>query len=54
MRIKICIKSAGGAKKQLTEFKSKAEAENFCKANDWKYVDENDFVWDMDYEEDRR
>lgn len=31
-----------------------AEAESFCREYGWEWVDENEFVWDMDYEEVRR
>lgn len=34
-------------KDRLTE----AEAESFCREYGWEWVDENEFVWDMDYEE---
>lgn len=45
----VYIKS-GVVKKEFTEFQTEAEAEGFCKSYDWEYVDENGFVWDMDYE----
>ena len=30
---------------------TEAEAESFCREYGWEWVDENEFVWDMDYEE---
>ena len=30
---------------------SEDEAQKFCEENQWCFKDENDFVWDMDYEE---
>lgn len=47
----VYIKSAGGTKKYFTEFETEAEAESFCREYGWEWVDENEFVWDMDYEE---
>lgn len=47
----VYLKSAGGTKKYFTEFETEAEAESFCREYGWEYVDENEFVWDMDYEE---
>lgn len=41
----------GGTKKYFTEFETEAEAESFCREYGWEWVDENEFVWDMDYEE---
>lgn len=48
---RVYIKSAGGTKKYFTEFETEAEAESFCREYGWEWVDENEFVWDMDYEE---
>ena len=50
----VYLKSAGGTKKYFTEFETEAEAESFCREYGWEWVDENEFVWDMDYEEVRR
>jgi len=47
----VYVKSMGGVKKYLTEFKTEAEAESFCREYGWEWVDENEFVWDIDYEE---
>lgn len=49
----VYLKSAG-TKKYFTEFETEAEAESFCREYGWEWVDENEFVWDMDYEEVRR
>lgn len=46
----VYIKSAG-VKKFLTQFETEAQAESFCRSYGGEYVDENEFVWDMDYEE---
>ena len=46
----VYIKSAG-TKKYFTECETEAEAESFCREYGWEWVDENEFVWDMDYEE---
>lgn len=48
---KIILKSPGGVRKELTSFGTKEEAESFCKENGWEWIDENGFMWDMDYEE---
>lgn len=48
---KIILKSPGGVRKELTSFGTEEEAESFCKENGWEWVDENGFMWDMDYEE---
>lgn len=45
----VYIKSAG-LKRYFTHFEIEAEAEDFCRAYGWEWVDENGFVWDMDYE----
>lgn len=50
----VYLKSAGGTKKYFTEFETEAEAESLCREYGWEWVDENEFVWDMDYEEVRR
>ena len=47
----VYIKSAGGTKKYFTEFDTEAKAESFCREHGWEWLDENEFVWDMDYEE---
>ena len=47
----VYIKSAGGTKKYFTEFDTEAKAEIFCREHGWEQLDENEFVWDMDYEE---
>lgn len=49
----VYLKSAG-TKKYFTEFETEAEAESFCREYGWEWVDENEFVWEMDYEEVRR
>ena len=48
---KIILKSPGDVRKELTSFATEEEAESFCKENGWEWIDENGFVWDMDYEE---
>ena len=48
---KIILKSPGDISKELTSFGTEEEAESFCKENGWEWIDENGFVWDMDYEE---
>lgn len=48
---KIILKSPGDIRKELTSFGTEEEAESFCKENGWEWIDENGFVWDMDYEE---
>ena len=47
----VFIKSAGGTKRYLAGFYTELEAELFCNDHNWEYKDENEFVWDMDYEE---
>lgn len=41
----------GTVKQYLTEFKTEAEAESFCRENGWSWEDGNGFVWDLEYEE---
>ena len=48
---KIILKSPGGVRKELTSFATEEEAESFCKENGWEWIDENGFMWGMDYEE---
>ena len=48
---KIILKSPGDVRKELTSFATEEEAESFCKENGWEWIDENGFMWDMDYEE---
>ena len=50
----VFIKSSGGTKKYFTEFETEAEAESICREYGWEWVDVNEFVWDMEYEEVRR
>ena len=50
----VYLKSAGGTKKYFTEFETEAEAESFCREYGWEWVDENEFVWDMDYQVEHR
>ena len=47
----VFIKSAGGVKKHFEQFETEAEAESFCREYGSEWVDENEFVWDMDYRE---
>lgn len=42
---------AGGVRYTLLEAVSRYEAHKFCEDNQWCFVDENEFVWDLDYEE---
>jgi hypothetical protein len=46
--------SSGGVKRYVTEFDTEEEAVEFCDSMDWEYVDENRFVWDLDYREVRK
>ena len=46
----VFIESAGGTKRYLASFDTELEAESFCNDYNWEYKDENEFVWDMDYE----
>lgn len=46
----VYIKSAG-LKRYFTQFETEAEAEDFCRFYGWEWTDENEFIWDMDYEE---
>ena len=48
---KVFIESAGGVKRCLICFETEEEAKSFCEENNWEWVDENEFVWDMDYRE---
>ena len=43
--------SQNGGKYVYSLSETEAEAESFCREYGWEWVDENEFVWDMDYEE---
>ncbi len=47
----VYLKSVGGVKKVLTSFEREDLAEDFCKESGWEWVDDNGFLWDMDYRE---
>lgn len=48
----IVFLKSGGVKQYFTQFQTEAEAESFCKENGWEWLDENEFLWDLDYAED--
>lgn len=49
---KIVMKSAGGVKHDLeTGFESESHAISVANNMDWVYVDENEFEWYLDVEE---
>lgn len=43
-------KSAGGVRKAVEYFATAAEAEAFCDAHKWRWLDGNGFEWSMSYE----
>lgn len=47
----VFIESVGGVKQHFTQFETEAEAESFCRENNWEYIDKNGFCWEMDYRE---
>lgn len=49
---KVQIVSAGGVRYDLICGLTEQEAIDFCEENNWEYMDENCFVWDLDYVED--
>ena len=46
------IVSAGGVRHDLYGDLTEREAIDFCEENNWHYLDENCFEWDLDYVED--
>lgn len=47
----VYIESGGGTKRHLGTFQTEQEAFDFCENNNWQWMDENAFVWNMGYEE---
>ena len=41
-----------GVTRLFSSFATKEEALDFCEYNDWKWADENAFVWNLQYDED--
>lgn len=39
-----------GAKHLLASFPTEEEAITFCEKNNWEYIDENDFQWNLEFE----
>lgn len=37
-----------GVKHLLVSFPTEEEALNFCNENNWEYIDENGFQWDLE------
>ena len=52
MMFKVQLVSAFGIRHDLCGDLTEREAIDFCEVNDWHYVDENGFDWDLDYVED--
>lgn len=46
----VYIVSPGGVRHSLTWFETAKEAEEFCDLNNWVWMDENHFVWDLEIE----
>lgn len=44
-------KKSSNLKRLLFVTDSEKSARNFCEQNQWQLVDENEFVWDLDYED---
>ena len=42
---------AGKVRYDIADFETEEEAIEFCEAWDWEMMDENTFVWDLDYYE---
>ncbi len=47
----VYLESGGGIRKLFATFGTEREAADFCASHDWEWTDENQFVWNMDYEE---
>lgn len=45
----VYIESAGGVKHVLFQATSEEEARRFCEENQWSWMDENGFVWHLDF-----
>lgn len=48
--ITIWMYSGGGTKREFMTCETKYEACEFCSIYGWKYVDENGFEWELDYD----
>ena len=50
---KVVMVSEGGTKRDFSSgFKTEAEAKHFAEAENWRYLDENQFEWRLEVEED--
>ena len=47
----VYIKSPGGVRRDIAVFENEIDAADYCDVRDWEYVDENEFVWYLDYRE---
>lgn len=47
--VKIYMVSAFGVKHLFTTAETEDEAWDICEANDWCYVDENRFCWELTF-----
>lgn len=43
--------SAGGVRHDLAVFEHEIDAADFCDVRDWEWIDDNRFVWRLDYRE---
>lgn len=39
-----------GVKRLLASFPTYEEAATFCEENNWEYIDQNEFQWNLDIE----
>lgn len=47
----VYIMSGGGCRHNIAVFENEIDAADYCDARGWELVDENRFVWHLDYEE---
>lgn len=45
---------SGRVKRYFYEVETEEEAHRLCEEEGWEWMDENGFLWDMDYEEKMR
>lgn len=43
--------SSGGCREDVMVFEHELDAADYCDARDWEQMDENGFLWDLDYRE---
>lgn len=47
----VYLESGVGTKRDFATFEIEKQAQEFCENHNWQWMDENEFVWNMSYEE---